>query len=55
MLAVADDLAQRSASQPTISDINSLKYFPFLDSTLIAELKAELANYTAAAVECQLS
>ena len=27
----------------------------FLDSTLIAELKAELANYTAAAVECQLS
>ena len=35
--------------KPTISDINSLKSFPFLDSTLIVELKTELAEYSAAA------
>ena len=35
--------------RPSISDIDSLKSFPFLDSTLIADLKAELADYTAAA------
>ena len=34
--------------KPTISDIDSLKSFPFLDSTLIAELKTELAEYSAA-------
>ena len=42
--------------RPTISDIDSLKSFPFLDSTLLAEMKTELADYIAAAegvVECQ--
>ena len=33
----------------TISDIDSLKSFPFLDSTLIVGLKTELAEYSAAA------
>lgn len=35
--------------KPTISDIDTLKSFPFLDSTLITNLKAELADYIAAA------
>jgi len=35
--------------RPTISDIDSHKSFPFLDSTLLTDLKAELADYTAAA------
>ena len=35
--------------RPTISDIDSLKSFPFLDSTILPELKAELADYIAAA------
>ena len=42
--------------RPTISDIDSLKSFPFLDSTLLAEMKTELADYIAAAegvVECR--
>ena len=34
--------------KPTISDINSLKSLPFLDSTLIVELKTELAEHSAA-------
>ena len=35
--------------RPTISDIDSLKLFPFLDSTLLTDQKAEIADYTAAA------
>ena len=34
--------------KPTISDIDSFKSFPFLDSTLLAELKTDLADYIAA-------
>ena len=35
--------------RPTISDMDSLKSFPFLDSVMIAALKSELAEYVAAA------
>lgn len=37
--------------RPTISDIDSLKSFPFLHSTLLADLKAELAEAAEGVVE----
>ena len=35
--------------KPSISDIQFLQLFPFIDSTLISELKLEMAEYVAAA------